>query len=180
MGRKIGIFGGTFDPVHIGHVALVVALKEAYGLDSLFIIPASISPHKQHAVAQDAKHRIAMLKKAFSDLPYCTILPLEVRRPGPSYTIDTVNELYAKGFVTKEDRLYLLLGEDQFAAFDTWKNSDELKKKVELLVMRRGGNTPFFDVSATDIRDRIKKKLYCGHLLNNSVYKYIKRNKLYE
>lgn len=199
MGKKIGIFGGTFDPVHIGHVALVVALSEAHNLDSVFIIPANRSPHKEHTVPQEASHRLNMLKLAFSDLPYCQVLALELERPGPSYTIDTIAELKALGRVTPEDSLYLLLGQDQLAGFNSWKNSLELMQQTTPLVARRSDQhpvalgpmlqkwvepgltpTPYFEVSATEIRNRIKKKRYCGHILNNRVYEYIQKNNLYE
>jgi len=76
-------------------VALVVALKEAHDLDSVFIIPANRSPHKDNKVPQEAKHRLSMLKRAFRHLPYCKVLSLEVERAGPSFTIDTVEELKA-------------------------------------------------------------------------------------
>lgn len=199
MGKKIGIFGGTFDPVHVGHVALVVALKEAHGLDSVFIIPANRSPHKEQSMPQEAKHRLNMLKKAFKDLPYCKVLSLEIDRPGPSYTIDTVDQLKARKIVAAGDRLYLVLGQDLLGRLHTWKNIEELMQHVVPLVARRKDqkwpllhkelqkwvepgltDTPVFDVSSTEIRSRIKKNLYCGHLLHNSVYKYIQRCSLYE
>lgn len=199
MGKKIGIFGGTFDPVHVGHVALVVALKEAHGLDTVLIIPTNRSPHKEHSVPQEAKHRLNMLKKAFRDLPYCRVLPLELERAGPSYTIDTVEQLKARKIVAVTDTLYLVLGQDLLARLDTWKNIDELMCQTTPLVGRREvqktallrkevqswleegvTDTPYFEVSATEIRNRIKNKLYCGHLLHNLVYKYIQRHCLYE
>lgn len=199
MGKKIGIFGGTFDPVHVGHVALTCALKEAHGLDTVLIIPTNRSPHKEHSVPQEAKHRLNMLKKAFKDLPYCKVLPLELERTGPSYTIDTVMELKARSIVAANDTLYLLLGQDLLGRLHTWKNIEELMRQTVPLVARRevqkttllskevqswveGGvtDTPYFEVSATEIRNRIKNKLYCGHLLHNLVYKYIQRHCLYE
>lgn len=176
MRRKIGIFGGTFDPVHIGHVAAVIALKEAHNLDSILVIPANHSPHKKNQIPQEAKHRLAMLKMAFKPLSYCKVLTLELKRPGPSYTIDTVEELKATEMVKKGDTLYLLLGADQFAEIHSWKRADELILQAKPLVAER----KTFDVSSTQIRKRIKKKLYCGHLLNNQVYNYIQRKQLYD
>jgi len=134
MGRKIGIFGGTFDPVHIGHVALVVALQEARDLDLVLIIPANRSPHKENTVPQEAKHRLNMLKMAFKDLEYCAVLPLEIRRGGPSYTIDTILELKALNIVNDNDILYLILGQDQMSNFNSWKNVQELMKQTFSLV----------------------------------------------
>ncbi len=190
MGKKIAIFGGTFDPVHIGHISLVVALKEAHNLDTVLIIPANRSPHKKEPT--EAKHRLAMLKKAFKDLPYCKILTLELRRKGPSYTIDTVHELKKNKIVADGDSLYLILGQDQLSGLDTWKEVDALMEQVVPLVARRKDcvaikkwphirytDTPYFEISATDVRNRLKKKLYCGHLLNQTVYNYIQRHNLY-
>ena len=191
MGKKIAIFGGSFDPVHIGHVALVVAMQEAHDLDYICIIPAKQNPLKLGIDMQDREHRLAMLQMAFKDLPYCKVLTLELEREGPSYTIDTVTELKK---LFPDDTLYLIIGEDNVASFSLWKHVDELMRQTHCLLARRKGadtvqnewlkagmtNTPYFEVSSTQIRDRIKKKLYCGHLLNNQVYNYIQINHLYE
>jgi len=182
MGRRIAIFGGTFDPVHVGHIALVVALQEAHKLDSILIIPANQNPHKPKSIPQEAKHRLAMLKRAFRDFPYCQVLKVELDRAGPSYTIDTIRELKAKKVIKPSDTLFLIVGEDQLEGITSWKEANLLPK---LLVASRQKNssaafTPNFEVSATDIRMRLKKKMYCRHLLDNQVYNYIKRNKLYE
>ncbi|MCE5295153.1 MAG: nicotinate (nicotinamide) nucleotide adenylyltransferase [Chlamydiales bacterium] len=192
MGKKIAIFGGSFDPVHIGHVALVVAMQEAHDLDCIFIIPANQNPHKAHGDTQDKEHRLAMLQMAFQDLPYCKVLTLELEREGPSYTIDTVAQIKK---LYPDDTLYLIVGEDTIATFGSWKRVDELMSLTQSLVARRQGvdttqknewlkagmtNTPYFEVSSTQIRNRLKKKLYCGHLLNNQVYNYIQQNHLYE
>ncbi len=185
MGKRIAIFGGTFDPVHIGHVALVVAMQEQNRLDSILIIPANCSPLKQGTVPLDAKHRLQMLKRAFRDLPFCQVLRTELDRPGPSYTIDTIRELKATKRILPKDSLFLIVGEDQLATFSSWKESEQILKEAQLLVASRGEGasapkTPCFDVSATDIRSRIKRKLYFRHLIDNQVFNYINRHKLYE
>jgi nicotinate-nucleotide adenylyltransferase len=173
-------------------------VKEAHGLDQVFIIPTNRSPHKQQSVPVEAKHRLNMLKRAFRDLPWCQVLPLEIMRGGTSYTIDTIRELKAKGYVSAKDSLYLLLGEDNVANFGSWKEVDALMAETRPLVASRKNaqpfpktavgkwlkkgvsETPYFEVSSTEIRKRVKKKLYCGHLLNNLVYNYIQRNNLYD
>lgn len=184
MGRKIGIFGGSFDPVHLGHVAVVVHLLEAHHLDIVYIVPAKKNPHKVDA-PQEAKHRLAMLKKAFATVPKCQILDLELKRKEPSYTIDTVRFLIEKEKIGAHDCLYLLLGEDQLPLLHTWKEADLLQTLCKPLIARRGtsslvSDTPYFDISATMIRTRLKKKKYCGHLLHKDVYNYIQKQKLYE
>lgn len=197
--KKVAIFGGSFDPVHLGHVALVVGLKEAHDLDLVYIIPASYSPHKTAQIPLDAKQRVSMLKKAFHDLSYCQILDLEITRKGPSYTIDTVHELLQNSLIQSSDKLYLLLGDDQLASFATWKDVHALTQLAQPLVARRYDiaiqhedpalqaclqagltTTAYFEISSTDIRQRRKKGLYCGHLLDGRVYKYILKQKLYE
>ncbi len=185
MGKRIAIFGGTFDPVHVGHVALVVAMQEANKLDSIFLIPANCNPHKQKNSCTSGKLRLAMLKRAFRDLPYCHVLKIELEREGPSYTIDTIRELKAKQLILPDDSLFLIVGEDQLAGFSSWKEADSILKEAKLLVASRGTSdigvkTPNFEVSATDIRSRLKKNQYCRHLLDNQVFNYIKRHKLYE
>lgn len=199
MGRKIGIFGGTFDPVHLGHVAIVVALTEAHGLDEVLIIPTHVNPHKNHTLPTAAKHRFRMCKKAFADLPYVKILSLELERDAPSFTIDTVRELHKQKIVAENDTLFLLLGQDVLQNFSKWKCAEELIGRAMPLVARRTGfklpasnsplqkslkkgmtNTPCYDISATEVRKRLKRGLYCGHMLDKLVYNYIKRHKLYE
>ena len=182
---KIGIFGGSFDPVHIGHVALAVALIEAKKLDLVYIIPANTSPFKKNGRAADAKSRLHMCRLAFRDVPKCKVLDIEIKRGGVQYTIDTVHELFARQLVSKKDSLYLLLGEDSFESLPKWKQSDELLQLVTPIVAKRGAHhantiqTPLFEVSATEIRDREHKGLYTGHLLPKSVYNYIQRHNLY-
>jgi len=184
MGRKIGLFGGSFDPVHLGHVALVVHLLEAHQLDIVYIVPASINPHKINSPIT-SRHRLQMLKKAFLSVPKCQILDLELKRKGPSYTIDTVLELKKKGMVGPKDALFLLLGEDQLEGLNTWKEHKQLMALCTPLVARRKAahsivDMPYFDISSTVVRKRLKKKQYCGHLLPKDVYNYILKQKLYE
>src|SRR5262249_29015601 len=136
--------------------------------------------------------------KAFANLPYCQVLSIELKRQGPSYAIDTVKQL-RREVVGKNDELFLLLGQDQLAEFSRWKQAKELLTLARPLVACRSGykmpssnsqlqkalkkgmtNTPCFDISATEIRKRLKERLYCNHLLDKSVLTYIHRQKLYE
>lgn len=184
--------------MHLGHVALVVALTEKHHLDLVLVIPAQINPHKNPPTS--AVHRLHMVKEAFQNVPTVQVLTLELEREGPSYTIDTVHELYKRGIVAKSDSLFLLLGEDQLQSIATWKNVQELFTLAPPLIASRNlahppcnfpaslqksieqgiTVTPCFDISATDIRERLKKRLFCGHLLDIRVYNYIQRHHLYE
>jgi nicotinate-nucleotide adenylyltransferase len=197
--RRIGIYGGSFDPVHIGHVALVVALKEAHALDIVYIVPAFSNPHKQGRIPVAATHRLKMLKKAFKDLAYCKVLGIEIENKTPSFTIDTIHKLKKKGLVQEKDKLFFLMGEDLIPEFHLWKQPEALVAEALPLVAKRGGghfvlkasrpiqeaikkgltSTPLFDVSASEVRKRLAKGLFCGHLLHPSVLNYINKQSLY-
>jgi nicotinate-nucleotide adenylyltransferase len=197
---RVGIYGGSFDPVHIGHVAVVVALSEAHFLDVVYIVPTSTNPHKNEWPQALPLHRIAMLKKAFRGLSYCKILTLEAKSKTPSFTIDTIFALKEKRKVRKQDSLFFLMGEDLIPEFHLWKRPEELVELAQPLVARRampgplvckGGSsikaaikkgltdTPLFDVSATEVRERLASGRFCGHLLQESVLNYINKQSLY-
>lgn len=198
MARRVGIYGGTFDPVHLGHVALVCELAERHELDLVLIIPAAVNPHKKPPTS--AIHRLHMVQEAFSAVPNVQVLAIELERDGPSYTIDTVHELFEKGVLEKGDLLFLLMGQDQLQTLSSWKAPEELFQLAAPLIASRkivpGSHelaptlaqwvdkgmteTPLFDISATRIRERLKKGLFCGHLLNKHVYNYIEKHHLYE
>lgn len=201
--KRIGIFGGTFDPVHLGHVATVIALLEAHHLDHVYIIPTNVNPHK-HALQPlvGAIHRLQMVRKAFKNIPRCSVLPFEIKKKEPSYTIDTVKELFKSDIFCSDDAHFLLMGQDQLEQLHSWKNVHELFSLVSPLIARRKGeysegqwkkdpllkksiekgltDTPLMDISATDIRFRIKQGLFCGHLLGEATLKYIQKHRLYD
>ena len=197
---RVGMYGGSFDPVHIGHVATVVALAEAHLLDCVYIVPTSTNPYKQHRPPIPAFHRVAMLKKAFQGLSYCKILMIEAKSKNPSFTIDTLLALKEQEFVTSEDELFFLMGEDLVPEMHIWKRPEELVAIAQPLVAKRAGfeahackaapevvlaikkgltTTPLFDVSASEVRRRLSLGLFCGHLLQASVLNYIKKHSLY-
>jgi nicotinate-nucleotide adenylyltransferase len=201
--QRFGIFGGTFDPIHIGHIAIAVALKEAHRLDHVFFVPAYINPQKQNKQSASSLDRLKMLQLALRSVPDCSILTLELERMGPSYMIDTLRTMKAqKKF--KDSQLFLLCGEDLLQKFSQWKLPQEIIELAPPLIAKRSGtilprnwgrgkdsaleeallhgmtDTPLFDVSATEIRQRLKRGQYCGHLLNQAVYRYIIQQKLYD
>lgn len=188
MKKKVGIFGGSFDPVHFGHLNLSIALKEAAGLDEVLFVPAGISPFKQHAPPRaTAEHRLECLKLALEPLKNFHILDLELQSGGPSYTIDTVRTLCADPHL----ELHLLLGEDQLHRFFEWKDAEELVRLAPPIVGRRRGalgangsqfktfDIPLFDISSTHVRKRLAEKKYCGHLVPAETLKYILKHHLY-
>lgn len=163
----IGFFGGSFDPIHFGHIALAIKLLEAHKLEKILFCPAFCSPFKTAAppIATPSQ-RLAMLKLAL-DHPQFEITTLELERDQPSYTIDTIRALKLKG-------LRLILSEEAAAHLDKWKETQELIRLAPPLIGPRE-----FPISSTEIRARLKKKLYCGHLIPAKALEYIKTHHLY-
>jgi nicotinate-nucleotide adenylyltransferase len=163
----IGFFGGSFDPIHFGHIGLAIHLLEAHKLEKILFCPAFCSPFKTAAppLASPA-HRLAMLKLAL-DHPQFEVISIELEREGSSYTIDTVRALKIKG-------LRLILSEEAAAHLDRWKETEELVRLAPPLIAPRA-----IDLSSTTIRDRLKKKLYCGHLIPSKALEYIHKHRLY-
>ncbi len=194
--KKIGLLGGTFDPIHFGHIHLGISLQEAHQLDKIIICPAFSSPLKR-THPRDAEHRLRMVELAIEDLPTWEVLDWEIQRKVPSYTIDTVRYLLSKELNPSEDQLYLLLGEDLLPELTRWKEVDQLLELAKPLIgYRNFENKPFknplaeklapgatftkvLEISASEIRERLKNKLYCEHFVPAKVLDYIKEHGLY-
>lgn len=133
---KIGIFGGSFNPPHLGHVLAVQEFQRVLGLDRVLLIPAAIPPHKQlTANSPDAAVRLAMTRLAFEKLPYAEVSDIELRRDGPSYTADTVAALQEQ---YPNDELFLLMGTDMFCSFESWYEPQRIADAAVLAVAYRG------------------------------------------
>ncbi len=137
---RIGIYGGSFSPVHVGHLAAAKAFMEQMWLDLLYIIPAGIPPHKQLKGDADAWQRLKMCELAFSDLDGVIISDMEIRRGGKSYTVDTLRALS-----DPDNRLFLLMGTDMLLTLDTWKDPEEIFRLSYPVYMRREGSDPILD-----------------------------------
>jgi nicotinate-nucleotide adenylyltransferase len=195
--KKIGFFGGSFDPIHIGHLQLALEAKEKYQLDQILFCPAFISPFKLNSPsAANAKDRFEMVKLAICPIDGFDVIDLEIENCGPSYTIDTIKKLKN---LNPTHQYFLILGEDQLHGFSRWKDSEQLKRLAPLIIGSRLGsqgareNTHsnldinainFFkisnlEISSTYIRDRIAKKLFVSHLLPPKVVDYIALHGLY-
>ena len=133
--EKIGIFGGSFDPPHIGHIQAAKQAIEALRLDRLLLIPARIAPHKKGSVAEP-QHRLAMLRIASEGLPNTTVSDLEISREGTSYTWETVEKVRA---LHPDAEIFLLMGSDMFLAFQNWKHPERILAQATLAVFCRGG-----------------------------------------
>lgn len=132
--ERIGIFGGSFDPPHIGHIQAAQQAIHALQLDKLLLIPAAHAPHKQGS-AVDGSHRLAMLRLAATDLPRAVVSDLELRRSGPSFTVDTLETVRA---MYPEAEIFLLMGSDMFLSLHTWKNPEKILETATLAVFYRG------------------------------------------
>ncbi len=133
--RKIALFGGTFDPVHRGHLHLAGLAREALALDEIRFLPCRISPHKTGSQPTSPADRFRMLELATADLPWATIDDYELRHPGPSFSYQTAEAMAAR---FPSDRLFWIMGGDQWLALPLWKNPDILARHVEFIVLARG------------------------------------------
>jgi len=134
---KIALFGGTFDPVHHGHLAVARAAAEKFGLGRVYLVPADLPPHKQKRKLTDFQHRFAMLALATADDPRLVPSLLDAHTGQPNYSINTVRRL--KSTLRKSDKLYFLIGIDAFMDIRTWRQPEELLAEVEFIVVSRPG-----------------------------------------
>jgi nicotinate-nucleotide adenylyltransferase len=183
--KTIGIFGGTFDPIHSGHLILARDAIEQLQLDTLLFIPAAISPHKLGQSPTAAEIRVEMLRAAIEGEPRFCLDTLELERPAPSYAVDTMEALRAR---EPDARFVYLIGEDNVARLPTWHRFDDLSQTVQFAVLDRSGlNTehPYptvrrhIDISATDIRNRVARGQSIRYLVPPAVEKIISERQLY-
>jgi nicotinate-nucleotide adenylyltransferase len=192
---RIGLFGGTFDPIHLGHLILAEAAFEKLALDQLLFIPAHVSPYKTELPpAAPAADRLAMIELAIAGREGWSVDTRELFKRGPSFTIDTVRELQRE---KSNATFILLLGEDQLPGLPQWRESEELQKLVSFLIFarkpqgeikQRAGSLPTgatfldrsIDISATEIRERLAKNREIDYLVPTSIHDYIKKKKLYQ
>lgn len=199
--KRIGIYGGTFDPIHFGHINLAIQIRELRQLDEVWFCPVQINPHKQNQIPTSFEHRFAMLQLAIAPIPYCSITDIESQREGPSYTIDTLNALKNQKGAESIDFSFVM-GDDALPSFCRWHRPEEIVKLVHIYIGRRQvivpnpekmsdipliceamkkgmTETTLVSISGTDIRKRLKEGLYCGHLIPEKVIDYIFRHRLY-
>jgi nicotinate-nucleotide adenylyltransferase len=191
--RRVGMFGGAFDPPHRAHVALAEAALRQLGLQRLYVFPTGHAYHKDRTLTP-AEHRLAMARLAFGALPGALVDDRELRRAGPTYSIDTLRELQAQH---PGAELYLLMGEDQAAGFGRWRAWEEIARLAVLCVAERGGHggldnlqalpgvrvqpleLPRMPESATDIRSRLAAGEGIAALVEPAVARYIETHHLY-
>ena len=132
---RFGIFGGTFNPVHIGHLRSALEVKEGFDLQKVFLIPAALPPHKTPGEVADANDRLHMLNLAIEDTAGFSVSDVELKRSGPSYTIDTV--CHFKRDLPDDSQIYLIMGLDAFLEIDSWKSYEELLVQIPIIVINR-------------------------------------------
>ena len=183
--KKLGIYGGSFDPIHHGHLILAREAREALNLEKIIFVPAALSPFKGRAAFASDDMRLKMLHAAIEGEEGFAIDDCELRRPPPSWTIDTVLEIRKREAYSE---IYLLIGEDIVATLDRWRRFDELNKLVSFVVLDRTGSQGEsnyqvvrrkIDISATDIRNRVAQGQSIRYLVPPAVEDLIQREKLY-
>ena len=183
--KKIGIFGGTFDPIHHGHLMLARDALEQLGLDSVIFIPAAISPHKLRQRPAAAENRVEMLRAAIEGEGRFCLDAMELERPAPSYTVETMEALKGR---EPDAEFVCLIGEDNVAQLPTWHRFSDLSKIVQFAVLDRTGlesTHPYpiirrhLDISATDIRNRVARGQSIRYLVPPAVEKIIRERQLY-
>jgi nicotinate-nucleotide adenylyltransferase len=132
---RIGLFGGTFDPIHRGHLRAASEVKRIFNLGHIFLIPAALPPHKTPVSVASADDRLEMIKLAINGITGMTVSDVELKRSGPSYTIDTVNHF--KNTQPDDALIYLIMGLDAFLEIDTWKSYLELLEQIAMIIMAR-------------------------------------------
>ena len=193
----IGVMGGTFDPIHMGHLAIGEEAREALSLDVVLFVPAGQPPHKPAGSVTSVEHRVAMVELAIADNPAFELSPIEIDRPGPSYTVETVEALARDG-----DDLVLILSAETFAELPSWHEPERLFEAARIAVVPRGGypapdpawlaeafpgresrvtylEGPRLGLSSTAIRARVADGRSIRYLVPDMVGAYIADNQLY-
>jgi nicotinate-nucleotide adenylyltransferase len=192
---RIGIMGGTFDPVHIGHLLAAESARESAGLDEVWFMPTCVPPHKRSAPAADARHRLRMVELAIQGHPDFRACPLEIEKGGTSYTYETVRLLKERH---PEDEFYYIIGADMVQYLPNWAKIEELAQQIRFIGLRRPGyewnpgelpewiaravipaDMPQIGVSSTEIRRMLAQGRSLRYVLPEAVRLYVKEQGLY-
>ena len=197
---NIGVMGGTFDPIHNGHLAVAEEARMRANLTEVLFLPAGQPWLKPERIVTAAEHRLEMVRLAIADRPYCKLSTMEIERSGPTYTVDTMVEMRAQ--LGAEDELFFLLGWDDLAQLPEWRNVTHLLELCYFVVAPRPGypspnrksldtvipglsqrvmlmDKPQIAVSASEIRERVARGFPITYLVPEPVNRYIKQHKLY-
>ena len=181
---RVGVFGGTFDPVHVGHLAIANDALDELSLDRIYFVPARRSPLKREAPIASAGDRLAMLTAATRGDPRFRVSPLEIDREGPSFTVDTLEALRGEG------ELFLILGSDAYADFERWREPARIRELATIVLAARPGapnapagvrmlDSPLMDISSRELRTRAARGRSLRYLVPEAALRYIEEHGLY-
>jgi nicotinate-nucleotide adenylyltransferase len=190
---KLALFGGSFNPPHVGHLIVIESVRETLRFDKVLFIPSAQTPNKQNSVLAPAAARLTMTQLAVEHNSAFEVSDIEIQRRGISFTIDTINAVAA---LYPRASLSLIIGADNLLEFETWKDPDDILAKAELVVMTRPGydqrtidsrlariakmvNVPAIGISSTDIRRRVKIGRSIAYLVPQKVHDFIIGRRLY-
>lgn len=201
--QRVGIMGGTFDPIHQGHLVTAEAARSEFNMDKVVFVPSGQPPHKKGLEISNKEHRYIMTVLAMAANPYFEVSRTEIDRTGESYAIDTVR--YIRSKLQPGCELYFITGADAILEIVTWKDVEELFENCTFIAATRPGfnlgemkkklltkltranlakiiplEVPAMAISSTDIRERVKDKRTIKYLLPESVEKFIQKNDLYQ
>ena len=184
--KRIGVFGGSFDPVHVGHLAIALAAIETVPLDLVLFVPARRSPLKERGPVASETDRYEMLVRATTTESRFAVSRVELDREPPSYTVDTL------GLLSEQGQLFLLLGSDALAELDRWRAPERIRALATILVARRPGapevpsssgarafDAPALDISSRELRARAGRGLSLRYLVPDGVWEHIEHHGLY-
>ncbi len=190
--KKVGIFGGSFNPVHNGHLVLADFIRNRSNLDEIWFVLSPLNPIKENpAELLPDDVRFAMLRRAVDPIEHFIPSDIELTMPRPSYTVDTLRKLTADN---PDTEFYLIIGADNYASFDRWKNPDEILSLAQIIVYPRPGiempepvsdrvqiaDAPLIDISSTQIRRMLSDGESVNLLVPDAVYNYIVQHQLYK
>lgn len=199
--KRFAVMGGTFDPIHYGHLVTAEAVREQFQLEKVLFMPTKNPPHKRNRLVTDSYHRYLMTVLATITNPYFEVSRLEIEREGVTYTVDTIREL--RQIHGEDAEIFFITGADAVLEILTWHNVEELLGMCQFVAATRPGfydhdmskkleeiktkynkeiyriEVPSLAISSTDIRNRIKNNKTVRYLLPESVEYYIRKNKLY-
>ena len=184
---RVGVFGGTFDPVHVGHLAIALAALESVPLDRVLFVPARRSPLKDRDPVASVADRVAMIEAAIANEPRFALSRVELERGGVSYTVDTLEALRSQG------ELFLILGSDALADLARWRTPDRIRELATILVAARPGapepdpvhrarsfDAPRLDISSRELRARAARGMSLRYLVPDAVWEHIRKRGLYK
>lgn len=186
---RLGIYGGSFDPPHLGHLLPVIDAAEQLGLDGVRFVPAAVQPFKVGRASASPADRLAMTERLVAGIPGFVVDPAEIDRPGLSYTVDTLAAVSAE---LPRAELFLLLGADAFELFDQWRDSARIRALATVVVLFRGDGTPpgeqsgvrvlqsrRVDISSTELRARVRDGRTIRGFVPDAVADYVAEHRLY-